>query len=525
MTPNRTILIILAVVLMVIVMGAALLIAQSGMAGREKYQATTIWSVPADAATSVNVLDLTGDRERDVFIQDSNSVKVLDASGQVIWQETFGAPLASTQADVNGDGTPDIVIYTRATSAGARAAAFTGDGRPLWERDLPDLGAPGRMTSVDFESDGRAECVLGDQDGQLVALSADGQPLWSYTMTPGGELRGLDDVLMAEGRALVSGAIGGEVVLLDARGQELWTVYATGGLRRVRSFPLGSPRRGFVLVGSQTGELAAYPANQDGDAPAWRASLGQAVNEIRPAEMDGDPATTEVVAGGKNGGVWALSQDGRTLWSARVGDKVTELAGMERPGSVHDVLLVGDDGGTVTVFDAGNQLLRFGTSGSVGRIDVGKVGGEAGFLVADSRQVTLYRLAVLSAPIWYTPILAGVLACLIIAVVAVVLGSLRPAPPLQVSAEQMSVEAQKARRRFLHESLAELKALRERGDVPPEAYLARVRDLRGQLADVNAALIKLGEPVQVETVKCPHCGGALEIGTDRCEYCGQTVIF
>lgn len=524
MTPNRTILIIIAVVLMAIVMGAALFVAQSGMAERDKFGTESVWSMPANAATSVNVLDLTGDRQRDVFVQDSGSVKVLDAAGQVIWQQTFASPLASTQADVTGDGTPDIVVYTWETQ-GARAAAFTGDGRPLWERRLPDLGPPGRMTSVDFDSDGRTETVLGDQAGRLVALSANGESLWTYAMIPGGELRGLDDVLMPEGRALVSGAIGGEVVLLNARGKELWTVYAAGGLRRVRSFPLGSPQRGFVMVGSQRGDLAAYPGNKDGDAPLWTASLGQAVNEIRPAEMDGDPATTEVVAGGKDGGVWALGQDGRTLWSARVGEKVMELAGMERPGSDRDVLLVGDDGGAVTIFDAGSQLLRFSVSGSVGRIDVGKVGGETGFLVADSRQVTLYRLTILSAPIWYTPILAGVLACLIIAVVAVVLGSLRPAPPLQVSAEQMTVEAQKARRRFLHESLAELKALRERGEVPPEAYLARVRDLRSQLADVNAALIKLGEPVQVETVKCPHCGGALEIGTDRCEYCGQTVIF
>jgi hypothetical protein len=524
MTPNRTVLIVIAVVLMAIVMGAALFIAQTGMAEREKFEATTVWSVPADAATSVNVLDLTGDKQRDVFIQDSGSVKVLDAAGQVIWQQTFASPLASTQADVNGDGTPDIVVYSW-EAQGARAAAFTGVGRPLWEQQLPELGPPGRMTSVDFDVDGRTESVLGDRDGRLMALSADGQMLWAYTMIPGGELRGLDDVLMSAGRALVSGAIGGEVVLLDAQGKELWTVHATGGLRRVRSFPLGTPQRGFVLVGSQLGELAAYPGNRDGDAPAWVASLGQPVNEIRPAEMDGDPATTEVVAGGKDGGVWALGEDGRTLWSARVGEKVMELAGMERPGVDRDVLLVGDDGGTVTILDGGSQLLRFSVSGSVGRIDVGKVGGETGFLVADSRHVTLYRLNVLSAPIWYTPVLAGVLACLVIAVVAIILGSLRPAPPLQVSAGQMTVEAQKARRRFLHESIAELKALRERGEVPPEAYLARVRDLRSQLADVNAALIKLGEPVQVETVKCPHCGGALEIGTDRCEYCGQTVIF
>ena len=408
---------------------------------------------------------------------------------------------------------------------GARALAFTGQGQALWETALTDLGAASRATSVDFDNDGRSETVLGDQSGRLVALSADGQRLWTHDVSPGGVLRGLDDVLMSDGRAVVAGLEGGQVVLLDGRGQELWSLSVVGGLRRLRSFPMGTPQRGFVLVGSVLGELSAYPVNKDGSTPDWSASLGQAVNEIRPAELDGDPATTELIAGGKGGGVWAISQAGQTLWSARVGAKVMELAGMQRDGSAHDAVLVGDDSGKVTIMDDASPLVSLSLQGSVGRIDVGKVAGETGFMVADARQVALYRLVAQSAPFWYTPILGGLLACLVIGVVAVVLGSMKPAPTLQISAEQMTVEAQKARRRLIHESLQELKVMRDRGDVPPEAYLARIKDLRAQLAEVNAALIKLGEPIKVETVACPKCGGTLEIGTDRCDYCGQTVIF
>jgi hypothetical protein len=526
MIPNRAVLVIVSVVLMVIVMGASLFVASGEIAEREKLSVETLWSVPALGASSVNVVDLTGDKQRDVFIQDLSSVKVVDTAGKVIWEESFGSPLASTQGDVNGDGTPDIVVYFSLSDLQSRrAAAFTGKGEKLWEIDLPDLGAPSRATSVDFDADGRSETVLGDESGRLMALSADGKPLWDYHILPGGTLRGLDDVLMPDGRAIVAGLESGQVVLLDRKGHKLWSLSVESGLRRLRSFPIGTPQRGFVFVGSVAGDLSAYPTPKDGSTPEWDALLGQAVNEIRPAQLDGDPATTEVIAGGKNGGVWAFSQDGRTLWSARVGDKVTELASVQRPGSDRDVVLVGDDGGGVTILADGSKLLSFSVQGSVGRIDVGKLGGETGFLVADSSQVRLYRLVTHTAPIWYTPILAGLLACLVIGVVAVVLGSLRPAPVLQMSAEQMTVEAQKARRRMLHESIQELKAMRERGDVPPETYLARIRDLRSQLADVNAALIKLGEPIKVETVACPHCGGTLEIGADRCEFCGQTVIF
>ena len=88
----------------------------------------------------------------------------------------------------------------------------------------------------------------------------------------------------------------------------------------------------------------------------------------------------------------------------------------------------------------------------------------------------------------------------------------------------MTAEAQKARRIMLHESINDLKRMENSGEVPPDAYLARLKDLRGQLAEAEANLIKLGVPLTAETFKCPNCGGALELGTDRCDYCGQTVL-
>lgn len=120
--------------------------------------------------------------------------------------------------------------------------------------------------------------------------------------------------------------------------------------------------------------------------------------------------------------------------------------------------------------------------------------------------------------------LGGLLACLVIAGVAYFLASMKPAPIVQVSAAQMTVEAQRARRRMLHENIQDLKRMEGRSEVSGTAYLARLKELREQLADTNAALIKLGDPIKVETFSCPHCGGSLELGTDRCEFCGQVVI-
>jgi hypothetical protein len=104
------------------------------------------------------------------------------------------------------------------------------------------------------------------------------------------------------------------------------------------------------------------------------------------------------------------------------------------------------------------------------------------------------------------------------------IATLPPKPVLKVSAEDQSVEGLVTRNRMLHESLADVERLRGTGEMPAQAYLARLRDLRGELADTQALLLKGGYAIRPETFRCPHCGGALPLGLDRCDYCGQTVI-
>ncbi len=523
MKSNRTLIIVLlAVVLMVVVMACTIALTLSGTANRDKYSANAVWNIPARGALSVNITDLTGDKQRDVFMEDAEGIKVLDAQGKPLVEKQWPQPLTSTQGDVDGDDVPDIVAYTW-DGERAKAIAFTGQDRLLWEQRLPELGAPGRAAALDFENDGQSEVIVGDQNGRLLALSAQGEVLWRYNLPEGASLRGLDDVALPGGDVVTAGDERGLVVTLSGQGQELWRTTASGGLRRLRSFPLGGPLEGRVLVGGVSGKLTVH-RGEDGQE-VWSANVGQAVNEIRPAEVDGDPATTEMIVGGKNGGVWAFSQSGQTLWSDDVGSKVTEIAGIGSDELDGQAIIIGDDGGGVTVFDSqGGRLTSFEAQGSIGRVEVGKLTGTNGFIVADSGQMILYTLDKSTAPFWYTPILGGLLVCVVIAIVAYVLASLKPAPTLRVSAEGMTVEAQKARRRMLHESIEDLKKLQDGGEVSGQAYLARMKELREQLAEVNAALIKLGEPIQVESFACPHCGGPLELGTDRCEYCGQVVI-
>ncbi|HSL43951.1 MAG TPA: hypothetical protein VK897_11010 [Anaerolineales bacterium] len=33
-----------------------------------------------------------------------------------------------------------------------------------------------------------------------------------------------------------------------------------------------------------------------------------------------------------------------------------------------------------------------------------------------------------------------------------------------------------------------------------------------------------GYAIKVETIQCPNYGGTLELGMDKCEYCGQVLL-
>jgi hypothetical protein len=77
---------------------------------------------------------------------------------------------------------------------------------------------------------------------------------------------------------------------------------------------------------------------------------------------------------------------------------------------------------------------------------------------------------------------------------------------------------------MLHENLADVERVRKAGEVPADAYLARVRALREELAATEAAMAKANIAVKPQVFACPRCGGPLPVGTDRCDFCGQGVV-
>jgi len=525
---NKTVTIVLAVVLMVIVMAISIILFFTGTAAREKWDLQEVWTAYFPQAESMKIIDLTGDKVKDVFLQSTSEVAILDAQGQKIWSGTYQTP-ATTMGDFDGDGTDDFVVIYQPPGESVTATAYTGQGQELWTRALPNFGEPSRATSVDFQGDKVREIVAGDMNGHLVCLSSQGEILWEYdlpspTSSADAYVRGLDDVPLAGITAVAAANYAGQVVLLDGQGQPLWSPEEfLERLRRLRAYDLDGDGRSEVILGGEYGSIMVL-SSSDG-MPLWSQAIGQRVQEIRDVEIDGDPATTEIAVGGREGSLVVYNYQGQKMMSASPGGRVSEIASMDINDDGHQEILAGNDGGKLALYDdQGSSITSKSFAGEITRLDTGKLTGEDQIAVAAGGEVSLLQLELDKAPFWYNTLVAGFIACLAIAAGAWAITNITPAPKLQYSAEDMTIEGLRAKRKMYLESLHELKKAHQAGEVPAESYLARSKELREQVAQAEAEMMRLGASIKPEMMKCPNCGGSIELGSDKCEYCGQTVI-
>ncbi|HID61166.1 MAG TPA: hypothetical protein EYP49_00240, partial [Anaerolineae bacterium] len=416
---NKTVTIVLAVVLMVIVMTISVILFFTGAAAREKWEFQEVWTAYFPEAESMKIIDLTGDKVRDVFLQSQSEVAILDARGQKIWSGTCQSP-ATTMGDFNGDGTDDFVVIYQPSGESVTATAYTGQGQELWTRALPNFGDPSRAISVDFQGDKVREMVAGDMNGHLVCLSSQGEVLWEYdlpnpTSMADAYVRGLDDVSLAGTMAVAAANYAGQVVLLDGQGQPLWGPEGLPErLRRLRAYDLDGDGNSEVIIGGERGSVWALDGN-DGQR-LWSQAIGQRVQEIRDVEIDGDPATTEIAVGGKAGTLVVYNHQGQRLIIASPGGKVNEISTVDLDDDGRDEILAGNNEGKLVIYDhQGYSIQSKDFTGGITRLDAGKLSDEDQFVVAAGGKVSLLQMELAKAPFWYNTLVAGFIACLAIA--------------------------------------------------------------------------------------------------------------
>ena len=188
--------------------------------------------------------------------------------------------------------------------------------------------------------------------------------------------------------------------------------------------------------------------------------------------------------------------------------------------------VIGAESGEVAIFTgngARNNLPAHNTP--ITRIDVGRLGNERYVVIADGTEVRVEKINASAIPgFQFAPLIVGGIVSAIILVIAGILSSIPRKPEMKVSFQDKSRESLEAQRRMLKESIADVERLRQSGEVTGDAYLARLKRLRADLAENEAAFKAQGYPIRVETVQCPNCGGTLELGMDKCEYCGQVLL-
>jgi len=507
---------VVAFVMVCLVMAVSGFIAFSGSVRAEKFGSNVAWSHSYSGAESMKVIDLTGDGKDDLFVQSPDNLTVFDENGNEIFSFDYQG-MKTTLGDVDGDNVEDIVVFH------FNAVDVISKGQPHELANLLSIGFPSRVAVIRFSSG--PQIVLGNSSGSILSLGTDGAPRWEDDLG-NAEVRGMDDVKV-NGQTMVAVATNdGSLAVYDANGNAIWRE-SQEQLRRMRAFDLNGDGASEIITGGEYGTFRIYNA-ADGNV-LFETSLGQAISEVREVELNGDPSSREIVAGGKEGGVWAFSLVGSTarqIWSGSMSDKVTEIAGIDVDDDGKEEAVIGDDNGKVAIFtgDGSRNNLPDRTSG-IARVDVGKLGSERYVVIADQSEIQVNKVNFSSIPgFQYTPLIVGLIISAVILIIAAVLASIPKKPEMKMSFQDTSRESLEAQRRMLKESIADVERLRKAGEVTGDAYLARLKRLRADLADNEAAFKAQGYSIKVETIQCPNCGGTLELGMDKCEYCGQVLL-
>lgn len=331
---------------------------------------TAVWgrAVPAPSRCVVAgaVLDVDGDGRDEVMVRhwyrdDPSGLMVLSGrGGEVLWHVPFPERSVATPADLNGDGTDEVVAAwgeslavldgaSGARTAVARLRAAVGeleacalDGRPgddivytageqaddvlvalsgvglaeLWSLSAVGYRGPfargfGAPVAAELAGDGLADILVPENGNRLLRIDRSGERVWDVVLgrrerlDPSGVVSSRPVVaeLYGGGRDVSVGCFAGAVVTLDsATGEELGRFQfgqrAHDGLLRNRRLP-----------------------RHLRDALA---RTGEPIGELSPVELDGSPGL-ELVFGCADGFLYALDpRSGRTLWELETRENVYE---------------------------------------------------------------------------------------------------------------------------------------------------------------------------------------------------------
>jgi outer membrane protein assembly factor BamB len=414
----------------------------------------------------------------------TSGVRLLAGDGKaLVVLDEPGGIAASATGDMDADGADEVWIVRR-SGPPYSADALGSELETKLKVPLQGASLPTRILPVDLDGDGRCEIVVADDKGSLLAYDLKGRKLWARAAPSAwtaaeAEVRGLDDVKEGKERRVAAAHLGGHVVLLDAAGLEVWHRQA-GKLRRMRSFDADGDGSGDVLLGTEAGQYLAVSAS--GKELASQ-SLGEAVTEIRPLEVDGDPRRAEVFLGGKKG-AWAVLSGNQVLRRGSLDARVSAARGIDTDGDGRDEVFVATENGRLYALSSeGRVLAQVATSGKPEALGaVVSALRDRLAVVGSASGVAAYRLSRITAPPWFSPWTAAAVGWLTIAGVALVLLRLPPEQPLRAVSPPKPQPAL-VQARALEAAAERIRAWVQAGKLREEDAAFRLQQIRKRLAE------------------------------------------
>jgi hypothetical protein len=439
------------------------------------------WAAPAPGVQTLVAARFQPGAPDGLALLAGNGVRLLSADGKALARlDETGGITASATGDMDGDGADEVWIVRKSGPPYFADALGSGLETKL-KVALPGFSLPVRILPVDLDGDGRAEIVAADDQGSFGACDRQGRRMWTYLPPRGAspadrEVRGLDDVKAGKERRVAVAHQGGSVAVLDRAGREVWRK-DVGKLRRLRSFDVDGDGSGEVLLGTESGQ---YVAQGPTGSLVHVFALGEAVTEIRPVEVDGDPRRAEVFLGGRRGAV-AVLRGGEALFRDALGARVSSARGIDTDGDGRDEIFVGTENGTLHALGGDGRRMTATRVGGKGDAVASAVSPlrERFAVVGGGPTVAAFRLSRSPAPAWYNPWTAAALAWVAIAGVAAVL--LRLPSPLPAAPPPRPRPADGATR-ALQAAEARIRSWVAAGKLGPEDAADRLEQIRKQAA-------------------------------------------
>lgn len=251
----------------------------------------------------------------------------------------------------------------------------TGRLDQKWDYDAKSsvLSAP---TVADINGDGTFEIIFGTKDGKVTVIDTDAQELWSYSVHE--DVGAIEEMFLDEetinsvdatpaladltGDGLINIVFGSELGVLyclDEKGRELWKYRTQGGIR-------GSPLiadvndDGYLEVVFGTTDNFLYLLDRHG-------KLIEQFEQDSPVESTPGFFNGQIIFGTSDGSVISISADGHINWTHRTGGKVTAAPAFGRlTSSPVDFVIIGSTDNNLYCLDVDGELVwTYETGGAI----------------------------------------------------------------------------------------------------------------------------------------------------------------